>query len=289
MTPKFRRLQLATPAVSATPERLFLSDNSKTGLSVNVSIAKTCRPTPACMQYCYGLESRIRMSHALNRQVDNFSRFEYLGKTSEKLLMREVMGLAYEIQARQDFVRFFGVGDLQAGSVRFINALALEFPELAIWVSTRKFDMAAKLIHVPNLHVMLSIDSTTKEGFRNQAFNLVGDRGPEYYIAWVQQESDKDPPPPWATVVFAEHHIGKRAEFDKVDPRTCPATATGGMDHNNACEQCRFCFTSERRATRDGRLRHPMGDPGQAKAPRVRNGGHPPSQLVQLSKAPHRQ
>lgn len=285
MTPKFRRLQLATPDTVEVPERLFLSDNSKTGLSINVSIAKSCRPTPACMTYCYGLESRIRMSAALRKQVDNFNRFDYLGKTSERNVYREALGLAYEVQAQQDFLRFFGVGDLQLGSVRFINVMAIEVPELTLWVSTRKFDLAAKLLHLPNLHVMLSLDHTTKEAFRNQAFNLVGERGPEFFTAWVQ--TDDTPPPPWATVVFAEHHIGKRAEFTEVDPRTCPATATGGMDHNSACEKCRFCFTSEKRDNHGkGGLRLPMGDQGQTKAVRLRDGGRTPGELVRLSRTP---
>ena len=257
MITKFRSLLLATPTHVDVPTRLFLSDNSKTGLSINVSIAKTCRPTPACMQYCYGLESRIRMDPSLKRQVDNYNRFEYLERTSEQNVYREVVGLAYEIQAQQDFVRFFGVGDLQPGSVRFINVMAKEIPELAIWVSTRKFDLAAKLLHQPNLHVMLSLDSSTKEAFRTQAFNLAGDRGPEYFHAWVRQE-DEAPPPSFAQVVFDEHHKGKRTEFEKPDPRTCPATLADGMDHNGACERCRFCFTAERRTTREGRPRLPM-------------------------------
>jgi hypothetical protein len=290
MTPKFRRLQLATPDVVETPERLFLSNNSKTGLSINVSIAKSCRPTPACMQYCYGLESRIRMTAALRKQVENYNRFEYLERTSERNVFREALGLAYEVQAQQDFLRFFGVGDLQRGSVRFINVLALEVPELAIWVSTRKFDLAAKLHHVPNLHVMLSLDPSTKESFRNQAFNLAGERGPENFIAWVQ--SDETPPPPWANVVFAEHHIGRRAGFTGeggADPRTCPATIADGSAHESACEKCRFCFTSEKRGGHGkGGLRLPMGDQGQAQALRVRDGGRAPGELVHLSPTPHK-
>ena len=271
MTPKFRRLQLATPTGRETPTRLFISDNSKTGLSINVSIAKTCRPTPACMEYCYGLESRIRMAPALARQVDNYNRFDYLGRTSEHNLRREVLGVAYEVQARQDFLRFFGVGDLQPGSIRFINAMSLEVPELDLWVSTRKFDMAAQLLVRPNLHVMLSIDHSTKEAFRQQAFNLAGERAPQFYLAWVQV--DETPPPPWASVVFAEHHIGKRAEFTdegKADPRTCPATVANGTDHNNACEQCRFCFNSGKREEREVELRQHPAPKGRAKTVRLR-------------------
>ena len=131
----------------------------------------------------------------------------------------------------------------------------------------------------------MCIRDSTKDAFRNQAFNLAGERGPENFIAWVQTDNTR--PPPWATVVFAEHHIGKRAEFTKVDPRTCPATATGGMDHNGACEKCRFCFTSEKRETHEkGGLRYPMGNQGQAQAIRVRDGRRAPGELVRLSRAP---
>lgn len=255
MTNKFSKLRVLTPAPIGTPTRLFLSENSKTGMSINVSIARSCRPTSACKDYCYGLESRIIMPASLVRHADNFARFQYLEHATDAEVKREAIGVAYIVQARQNFLRFFGVGDLQPGSVRFINTMAQEVPEMAFWVATRKFDLAKQLLVLPNLNVMMSLDHSTKGAFLDEALSLRQERAPQFYTAWVQV--DQTPPPAWADLVFAEHHKGVRAKFTKdgqADARTCPATVAGGNDHESACANCRFCFTTSIRSEKARKL-----------------------------------
>lgn len=243
---KWASLQLATPSLDYTPGSLFLSDNAKTGLSINVSIARSCRPTKACAQYCYGLESRIRLPNALIKQVENYDRFEYLARAPEEELHREVCAIAHNVLEKQDFLRFFGVGDLQPGSLRFINALADEAPELSLWVSTRKLDLAARLTTAKNVFTMLSADDTSKTAYIERALALTKQRKPNFFMAWVQTSAVK--PPNWSTVVFAEHHMASRAAFTangNADPKTCPATVKGGATHTDSCQACRFCFDAK--------------------------------------------
>lgn len=258
---RWRRLIEATPA-PLDDEHLYLSSNGKTGLSLNVSIAKTCRPTKACRTYCYGLEGRITMPAALARQADNAAVFDRLVDASEEEVEAEARLLAEEVLCHQNFLRVFGVGDLQPGSVRFIAALARVAPTLSLWVSTRRPDLAAKLlldlstgkeqvIHKDvyevnrNVHVMLSLDATTTAKNAQASRALVRRGKGMVYLAWMQQ-SPSEKIPKDVTVVFAEHHTGKGWAPWTVyaaDPRTCPATLQNGTPHEDACASCRFCFS----------------------------------------------
>lgn len=225
-------------------ETLFVSHNSKTGYSVNTAIARTCRPTKACSKYCYGLEGRLQFPAALSAQARNVSFFE--GASTERLHEMAV-AVGRRVLRRQTFVRMFGVGDLQPGSVKFVALLATTWPRLQVWVSTRKLDLASQLPTLPNLHVMLSCDATTTDRNLEETRSLVRQRGPQFFGAWVRRSADERPPR-WIDVVFEEHHVGKRgrARWDP-EPRACPATVRGGVAHDGACERCRYCFTAQKR------------------------------------------
>lgn len=257
-TTRWKRLLQVTPG-SLDPQHLFLSTNSKTGLSLNASIARTCRPTKACARYCYGLEGRIRMPKALERQVDNTEMFDRLAGALDAAVDAEACLMAEEVRCHQDFLRVFGVGDLQPGSVRFITALAKVAPDISLWVSTRQFSLAEKLPVRSNLHVMLSLDSTTKHQDQLEARALCRARGSNTYLAWVQLSAEEIVPDD-ISVVFAEHRVGSgRAAWtrESLDLRTCPATIAEGAPHDGACASCRFCF--------DGPVRQRMANgPGFA-------------------------
>jgi len=246
---KFKSLKLATPPLPAGLSRLFLSKNDKTGYSINVSIGLTCRPTKNCSQYCYGLESRISLPMSLKKHVQNYAAFQHLETVSDDLVRWEAAYIADRVLQKQNFLRIFGVGDLQPGSVRFINVLAKEAPALALWVSTRKFDLAEQLDIRPNLHVMLSLDASTPKKDRAAAEKLAARPGGQFFLAYVQEDAEEAVDDKIA-VIFAEHHFHSgRAAWTKeqADPRTCPATIKGGDAHADACSRCRFCFTTERR------------------------------------------
>lgn len=251
MSKAFKVLRDKTPEPLYTPPALFLSNNSKTGFSINVAIAYTCRPTRACQSYCYGLESRIAMPAALKRQAENFSRFNFLATADASVVEQEALVIANDVQKKQNFLRVFGVGDLQPGSVRFINTLADVAPQLSLWVSSRRFDLAGGLNVRHNLHVMLSLDASMYKERAANARAIVAEKGPQFFIAYVQQFDDEIIPAD-ARVAFAEHHMSGRAEWsaESTNAQVCPATIEGGADHDDACAKCRFCFDMKERTVR---------------------------------------
>jgi hypothetical protein len=221
-----------------------LSTNSKTGVSINVAIARTCRPTKACAEYCYGLVGRLAYDAALAAQARNAAFFAGADKA---ILRHEARRIGRSVLRRQNFLRMFGVGDLQPGSVFFTTVLASEFPELSVWVSTRKLELARQLPLLPNLHVMLSLDATTTRENVEATRWLIRQMGTQFFAAWVRRSST-DRIPRWVSVVFEEHRMGRRAAWDP-ERRACPATARDGAEHEGACERCRFCFDAGRRAS----------------------------------------
>lgn len=235
------------------PRGLYLSDNDKTGHSINVPIPLTCHPTAACSKYCYGMSGPIAFPMSLVRQAQNWMRFEYLAKASVSEVNQEADRIAGAmLYAQQDFLRVFGVGDLQPGSVRFINALARRHPTLTLWVSTRRTDLVDGLRPAKNLHIMLSTDATTPEKELKRMRRFIQRRRPQAYLAFVQRSVDERPPKD-AAVVFAEHKAGGRRSLwtkEEADTRTCPATINGGTAHTDACARCRFCFDAARRRTK---------------------------------------
>ena len=221
---------------------VFVSDNSKTGMSINVAIARTCRPTKACAEYCYGLTGRLGYDAALASQARNAAFFAAADDVTLKVEARRV---GRHVLRKQDFLRMFGVGDLQPGSVIFIAALAERTPELQVWVSTRKLDLASLLPILPNLHVMLSCDATTTEANIIETRRLIRVGRGMFFAAWVRRDGSERAPR-WISVVFEEHQRARRAQWNP-ESRACPATARDGADHEGACAKCRFCFDLERR------------------------------------------
>lgn len=231
------------------PASVYVSSNAKTGFSINTPIDKTCRPTEGCSNYCYGNYGPISFRGAVQRQNENFQRFEYLAKASPRELADEADRVFHRVAPERDYLRMFGVGDLTDGAVRFINALAKRHPKFAIWVATRKVELARKLANLANLHIMVSLDSTTKGEDLHRMWEFVQARAPQAYGAYVQQRAG-EAVPPWVKVVFVQHGPGGRRQgwsAEHRDVRMCPVTVAGGPEHDDACNRCRYCFHSAKR------------------------------------------
>jgi len=224
---------------------VFVSSNSKTGMSINTAIARTCRPTKACMEYCYGLTGKLVFPAALATQARNA---EFFATADDATLKVEARRVGRHVLRKQGFLRMFGVGDLQPGSVTFTAALAERTPELQVWVSTRKLDLAARLPVLPNLHVMLSCDATTTKSNIAETRRLVRERKGMFFAAWVRRDAEEKVPR-WISVVFEEHRLSRRAQWPP-ERRSCPATARDGIAHEGACARCRFCFDAKQRNKR---------------------------------------
>lgn len=256
MSEKMRRLRAATPHVAPedVPDRVYLSKNDKTGISVNTSIIESCRPTPACSIYCYGLEGRIAMPAALRRQAENAAVFalENLGQLAD-----EAMDVTHVVARQQSFLRMFGVGDLQPGSLYFINQLSAYAkamkPAFRIWVSTRKFDLAEKLVANTNLHVMLSFDASTPPRWLAAGRALLAARRPQFFAAWVRTvDGPSAKVPRWVDIVFEQHRGGAGRAPRPPHAKACPATVhethPDAVELTGACANCQFCFDADRRA-----------------------------------------
>jgi hypothetical protein len=250
MPTKFQVLRENTPKLppEVLPEHLFISRNDKTGWSINVAIAETCQPTRACAEYCYGLGGRIVMDAALKRQAEN-ARFFAARPIWE--IRSEAEDVVHLVSRHQDFVRMFGVGDLQPGSVEFVAWMAryasIRRPGFRIWLATRKLALAEKLPTSSNLHVMMSLDVTTPAKNVEKTRELVA-RGPTWFAAWARRTED-EVIPDWVKVVFEEHKWGGRRARRAPEHRACPATIFEGAEHSGACSRCRYCFDAPKRTT----------------------------------------
>ena len=255
-TNKLKVVRDATPVIDddAVPGTLFLSKNDKTGVSINASIRDSCRPTPDCAVYCYGLVGRIAMPAALQRQAENSALFS-IDEGDWAQLADEAVDVAHVVSRQQDFLRMFGVGDLQPGSVYFINQLStyakVAKPKFRIWVSTRKFELAEQLSANKNLHVMLSFDVSTPPRWRTAGLKLLAKRRPQFFAAWVRQ-TEGERVPSWVDVVFEQHRHGHGRAKRAGHPKACPATIhekfPGAQPLNGACAKCRWCFDGAKRA-----------------------------------------
>lgn len=245
----WRRLRDRTLVPKEKPRSLYVSNNDKTGFSINTPIALTCRPTKLCAQTCYALSGPIAFPTAVARQAQNWLRFEHLEDASQAEVDREADRLAALILPHQDWLRFFGGGDLQPGSVRLINAVVKRCPDLTLWVATRRLDLAEGLNGGRSLHLMLSTDRTTTPDFWKKARVQIAKRRGQAFIAYVQEKADETVPDD-VLVIFAMHRPGGwRAPWsgEAKDARLCPATIDGGAPHKDACDSCRRCFDLERR------------------------------------------
>lgn len=244
---RWRRLRVLTDRYQAEPALpfLFLSHNDKTGLSINLPIVGTCRPTRACRSYCYGLGGPIAFPFAIRRERQNLDRLVVLESAPLQDVEREADFLAFRVQqAEQDFLRINGVGDLVLGMVRLLPVVADRHGWLHLWVSTRRLDMVELLPVKQNLHIMLSCDRTTPCSQMDRMRQLIVERGPTYYLAYVSMGPD-DRAPDDVTIVFNYHAGGIRT--DSGDPRACGATVPGGDAHKGACAPCGRCWSLQKR------------------------------------------
>lgn len=244
MIPKRLRLPVIDQN-SSPPQRIYVSENSKTGMSVNTPIVGTCKPTKACSSYCYGLTGPISFKPSLRKQFDNLKRFEYLETVCSSDLQKEASRIYHTVRPEHTYLRFFGVGDLTPGSVRLINALSAMYPDLILWVASRKISLASKLHIHDNVFVMLSVDQSTPKSDLNSFRALIKKHSPHVFASYTQLSED-DTPPDWIYTVFAHHKVGgKRSTWSKgtTDSRMCPATIQDGAEHENACDRCRRCFS----------------------------------------------
>lgn len=223
------------------PSKIYLSKNTKTGISINVSIAETCSPTKLCMNSCYAMRGPIVFGNSQRRQVENTILFKHLEFAPQRELDRIVNALASEIfDSKQSWVRWNASGDLIEGSVRVINRLAELHPKIINWVISRKPEMIGRLLDHPSIRTTLSFDETTPEKVSKELKSFKSKfKKSGVKFSWIRT-SKTQIVPEFIDIVFNEH-IGRNSVEHK-DEKTCEATIKEN-NHTNACDSCRRCFT----------------------------------------------
>jgi hypothetical protein len=229
----------------------LLSANAKTGVSFNLPVGATCRPTALCAEVCYATApSALTTRKAWLRKYHRNLRYIRLEEPDAVVarLTREFRG-AQRAWARRgiplECLRVNGLGDLTAELVPVINAFARANPAVKVWVVTKRFDLAADIETLPNVYLALSIDRTTPAALVERARRLV-EAHARAYLAFLRTAPGDDTL--GAAIVYDE----KKAAGLPFDPVTgCPVDA-GLMPLDNergfggsACAKCGKCFSDE--------------------------------------------
>lgn len=133
-----------------SPQKL-LSDNTKTGCSINLPIKGHCRPTIRCARDCYGRTGHTALPTSQRKQ----------SYVSKYLNRRNIDDLIKECRSRTA-VRLSGAGDLKMSHTENILRLAQACPDTQFWGMTRKVDVARALNgKYNNLRLLVTVDPTS--------------------------------------------------------------------------------------------------------------------------------
>lgn len=168
----------------------ILSENSKTGRSLNLPIKGHCRPTKNCAQTCYARRGRTILPTNIKKQL-------WLSDYLKGSDISELIGEAKKWPA----IRISGTGDLSLEHVPNIIRLAKACPQTQFWGMTRKLEIAKALNNqVPNLNILVSVDSSSPKSVWNYPGKLCF--GPRLKTDTIPEDSR-------IVTVFPYHSSGK--------------------------------------------------------------------------------
>lgn len=201
---------------------MILSENRKTGCSINLPIAGHCRPTRNCSRTCYARSGYTALPQSKQKQV----------WVSNYLKGQDITQLIWECRGHPA-VRISGTGDLSLEHVPNILKLARACPDTTFWGMTRKLEIATTLNgQAPNLKIMVSVDSSSPPSVWKYKGALCW--GPRFV-------SDTVPADPRIRTIFPYHFVGKIVQIKSMphDPRDCPA-----IRHKvSGCLSCKQCWS----------------------------------------------
>lgn len=227
------------------PRVLHLTENSKTGISVDFAIHLTCSPTQVCMGVgdrsapCYALRGFMAFPNAVRHHARNQRLMEYLQAATPQEVLRVADTLWSALPRGTDWIRWNGAGDLSPGAVRLINAFSARRGDVTLWITTRKPLLAAEIKDRKSISLLLSLDRSTPEKVAKQIWQLPDKfRKGRARISYTRVD-EEDVPPPGVHVVFNYHQSGRYNDWPH--PAVCPASLSTG-EHEGACDPCRRCF-----------------------------------------------
>jgi len=198
----------------------YLSENSKTGASINLPIEGHCTPTKRCAVDCYAKSGHTILESNIKKQkfISNY------------LLGKDITELIYECR-RLTAVRLNGTGDLLMKHVPAIINLAEQCPLTTFWGMTRKIKIAERINgRLPNLSLLVSVDSTSpKSVWKYNGPLCFGPRRPE----------DTVPDNDMIITIFPRHHAGIIIGNVPNDPKDCLAI----RKIVKGCLECKRCWS----------------------------------------------
>jgi len=197
----------------------LISENKKTGCSINLPIKGHCRPTKRCKADCYAKSGHTALATNLRKQAF----------ISDFLKSDDITPLIYECK-RFTMVRLNGTGDLLRDHIPNMLSLAEACPQTEFWGMTRKINIAKALNNkLPNLSLLVTVDATSPQSIWNyQGALCFGPRRPE----------DAVPDDERIVTVFPRHHAGRIIGNVPLNKKDCPA-----VRHTvNGCAECGRCW-----------------------------------------------
>ncbi len=233
----------------------MLSFNKVTGLSLNFPIAETCSPTRTCIKTCYFARGGPSWPAALNRQYRIFN-----SVSADPIGCAE--RLEKELRSKKivpTFLRWNGGGDLFEESVKMLNHLAVQMPDLPIWVVTRLPMLAAKVAESSNVFIHFSIDANSRD--RRSEFEKLRKKSTNYFYSYQCDRGEEPSAAELAgvSVVFYDRYQPPLTLPKVENEIICPLNTENNI--SGVCEWCRRCFNgaavqhSKKQAGNHGRKR----------------------------------
>ena len=201
---------------------MILSENTKTGYSINLPLAGHCRPTKNCAFCCYARTGHTALPTSKRKQV----------WVSNYLKGPDISELIEECK-NQVSVRISGTGDLSLEHCPNILKLARSCPSTQFWGMTRKLEVARALNgHRQNLKFMVSVDASSPKSVWKYKGKLCW--GPRLAGDTVPKKDRR------ILVIFPYHKAGRvvaKAIMPK-DVKDCPAI----WHRVSGCRECGKCF-----------------------------------------------
>ena len=197
-----------------------LSENRKTGCSIDLPILGHCRPTARCCRDCYAKRGPQVYKNSVLKHA----------WVSEYLSGNDLTRLIHEC-ARKPAVRLSGSGDLLPAHIPNLIRLATACHETRFWGMTRKPEIARAInkAQLPNLRILVTVDATSPKKTWDYSGTLC--YGPRH-------ETDAIPEDQRILTVFPVHYTGKVGKNVPHDSRDCP-----GVWNHTQCSTCKRCYS----------------------------------------------
>lgn len=211
-----------------------LSRNTVTGYAVNFPIQKTCKPTKVCKDTCYFAAGLNATSPALNLQHRNLEHC----KNNPKSFAQKII---YEYDnAGLNFLRWNGGGDLFEEALDAIEFIRQNRPDIILWITTRKPEIASSILYHKNHFIHVSLDRTSfmKKGQIRSAFH----HSNVFFSYQVHPDEELSSEVVKDNSLIFMHDYAPVPNAYKNDYASNFCPLNGAASIKNMCENCRRCF-----------------------------------------------